>query len=60
METQRTLLVLIALLTAIMILRAVVAATNGNFGTVGRQIGVGSVILAFGVGLVRYWDRIGD
>jgi len=59
METRRAVLLLVAVVTAVMVVRAVVAAQNGAFGTVGRQAGVGAIVLAFGVALVRYWDQVG-
>jgi hypothetical protein len=57
METRDAVLALVGLVTAVMAVRAVVALTMGDVGTVGRQIGVGGVILAFGIGLYRRWNE---
>ena len=59
METRHTVLALVALVTLVMTVRAVVAVRAGDFGTVGRQVGVGGIVLAFGVGLYRNWDAVG-
>jgi len=59
MKTRLAVLVLVAVVTAVMVVRGVVAVQNGELGTVGRQMGVGAVVLAFGVALVRYWDEVG-
>jgi len=59
METRRAVLLLVGIVTAVMLVRGVVAIRNGEFGTVGRQFGVGAVILAFGVALVRHWEQVG-
>ncbi|MEF8829086.1 MAG: hypothetical protein V5A49_08620 [Haloarcula sp.] len=59
METRRAVLLLVGVVTAVMMIRGVVAIQNGAFGTVGRQLGVGAIVLAFGVALVRYWDQVG-
>ena len=59
METRHTVLALVALVTLLMTVRAVVAVRAGDFGTVGRQVGVGGIVLAFGVGLYRNWDAVG-
>jgi len=57
METRDVVLALVGLVTAVMTVRAVVALNAGDVGTVGRQIGVGGVILAFGIGLYRRWNE---
>jgi hypothetical protein len=59
METQYAVLALVALVTLVMTIRGVIAGLSGDFGTVGRQIGVGGIVLAFGVGLYRNWDSVG-
>jgi len=59
METRLAVLTLVAVVTGVMAVRAVVAVQNGEFGTVGRQVGVGLIVLAFGVALVRNWDQVG-
>ena len=59
METRHAVLALVALVTTVMAVRAVVAGLDGDFGTVGRQVGVGGVVLAFGVGLYRNWEAVG-
>lgn len=59
MDTSSAVLTLVGVLTAVMTVRAVVAATRGDFGTVGRQVGVGGILLAFGIGLYRNWDSVG-
>ena len=41
METRHAVLALVALVTLVMAGRAVVAGLDGDFGTVGRQVGVG-------------------
>lgn len=59
METRWTVLVLVVILTAILAVRGVVAIQNGAYGTVGRQMGVGTIVFAFGVALVRHWGQVG-
>ncbi|TKX81370.1 hypothetical protein [Halorubrum sp. SD626R] len=59
METHHAVLALVALVSLVMTVRAVIAGLSGNFGTVGRQVGVGGVIFAFGVALYRNWDSVG-
>jgi hypothetical protein len=59
METRHAVLALVSLVTLVMTVRAVVAAFAGDVGTVGRQVGVGGILLAFGVALYRNWDSIG-
>jgi len=59
METRHAVLALVALVTLVMAVRAVVAGLSGDFGTVGRQVGVGGILLAFGTGLYRNWDSVG-
>ncbi|AZQ15276.1 MULTISPECIES: hypothetical protein [Halorubrum] len=59
METRHAVLALVSLVTLVMTVRAVVAAVAGDVGTVGRQVGVGGILLAFGVALYRNWDSIG-
>lgn len=59
METRHAVLALVALVTLVMTIRGVIAGLSGDFGTVGRQIGVGGIVLAFGVGLYRNWDSVG-
>ena len=60
METRHAVLALVLVVTAIMLLRGVVAIRNGDYGTFGRQVGVGGIVFAFGVALVRHWDRVGQ
>jgi hypothetical protein len=48
---------MVGLVTAVMSVRADVVLTMGDIGTLGRQIGLGSVILAFGIGLYRWWNE---
>jgi len=60
METRRAVLVLVLVVTAVLLVRGAVALGNGEFGTVGRQLGVGAVVFAVGVALARYWDRVGS
>ena len=52
-------LALVALVTLVMTVRAVGAGLDGDFGTVGRQVGVGGIVLAFGVALYRNWESVG-
>jgi len=59
MKTRWAVLALVAVVAAVMFVRAVVAVGNGEFSTVGRQVGVGAIVLVFGVSLVRRWDRVG-
>ncbi|MFC5279229.1 hypothetical protein ACFPM1_10755 [Halorubrum rubrum] len=59
MKTRHAVLALVALVTLVMTVRTVVAGLTGNVGTVGRQVGVGGIVLAFGVALYRSWDSIG-
>ncbi|MFW5937872.1 MAG: hypothetical protein ACOCSN_02920 [Halanaeroarchaeum sp.] len=59
METRHAVLALVALLTLVMTARAVIAGLSGDFGTVGRQVGVGGIVFAFGVALYRNWDAVG-
>ncbi|WP_176450662.1 hypothetical protein [Halorubrum ezzemoulense] len=59
METRHAVLALVALVTVVMTVRAVVAGLDGDFGTVGRQVGVGGIVLAFGVALYRNWESVG-
>jgi hypothetical protein len=59
METRRAVLLLVVVVTAVMITRGLVAIQNGEFGTVGRQLGVGAIVLGFGVALVRHWEQVG-
>jgi len=59
METRQAALALVLLVTTVMLVRGVVAILNGDFGTFGRQAGVGAIVLAFGVALVRHWDEVG-
>lgn len=60
METQWAVLVLVVLVTAVLVVRGVVAIQNGAYGTFGRQMGVGAIVFTFGVALVRYWDQVGE
>ena len=59
METRWAVLALVLIVTAVLLVRGVVAVGNGEFGTVARQLGVGAVVFAFGISLVRYWDNVG-
>ena len=59
METHHAVLSLVAVVTLVMAVRAVVAALNGELGTVGRQLAVGGIVLAFGVALHRNWETVG-
>ncbi|MFC7326024.1 hypothetical protein ACFQMF_15810 [Halorubrum rutilum] len=59
METHHAVLALVVLVSLVMTVRAVIAGLSGDFGTVGRQVGVGGVIFAFGVALYRNWDSVG-
>jgi hypothetical protein len=59
METRHAVLLLVAAVTVGMAVRAAVALQNGEFGTVGRQVGVGAVVLAFGAALYRRWETLG-
>ena len=59
METRHAVLTLVALVTAVMAVRAVIAGLDGDFGTVGRQVGVGGIVFAFGVALYRNWESVG-
>jgi hypothetical protein len=59
MDTRRVVFVLVCLVTAIMAIRGFVALQNGEFSTVGRQLGVGVIVFIFGIALVRRWDEIG-
>jgi hypothetical protein len=59
METRRAVLALVVIVTAVMVVRSIVAVRNGEFGTVGRQAGVGAIVLGFGIALVRHWEHVG-
>ena len=59
METRWAVLALVVIVTAVMAVRGIVAIQNGEFGTVGRQFGVGAIVFTFGIALVRYWDQVG-
>jgi hypothetical protein len=59
METRTAVLALVALVTLVMTVRGVIAGLSGDVGTVGRQVGVGGILLAFGVALYRNWDSVG-
>jgi hypothetical protein len=59
METRHAVLALVALVTLVMTVRGIIAGLSGDFGTVGRQVGVGGILLAFGVALYRNWDSVG-
>ncbi|MFD1686806.1 hypothetical protein [Halobellus litoreus] len=59
METRHAVLSLVAVVTLVMTVRAVIAGLNGEIGTVGRQFAVGGIVLAFGVALYRNWETIG-
>jgi len=60
METRRAVLVLVLVLTLVMGVRGVVALRAGDVGTVARQVAVGGILLAFGVGLYRNWGSVGE
>lgn len=59
METRHAVLSLVAVVTLVMAVRTVVAGINGEIGTVGRQLAVGGIVLAFGLGLYRNWEAVG-
>jgi hypothetical protein len=59
METRYLVLALVVLVTLVLVVRGVVGLLNGEIGTVARQFGVGIIIFAFGVALVRHWDEVG-
>ena len=59
METRQAVLALVALGTLVMTTRAIVAGLSGDIGTVGRQVGVGGIVFAFGAALYRNWDSVG-
>jgi hypothetical protein len=58
-QTRHTVLALVVLVAAVVGARGVVAALAGDVGTLARQVAVGAILLAFGVGLYRNWDAIG-
>jgi hypothetical protein len=59
MDTRHAVLSLVAVVTLVMVVRAVAAGMNGEVGTIGRQLAVGGVVLAFGLGLYRNWEAVG-
>jgi hypothetical protein len=59
MDTRHAVLLLVVLVTLVMGVRGVVAALDGDIGTVARQVAVGGLVLAFGVGLYRNWNAVG-
>jgi hypothetical protein len=59
METRHAVLALVSLVTLVMAVRAAVAGLAGDFGTVGRSVGVGGTVLAFGAALYRNWESLG-
>jgi hypothetical protein len=59
METRHAVLALVFVVAAVMVVRGVVAVRNGEFGTVGRQAGVGAIVVGFGVALIRHWEHVG-
>ena len=59
METRHAVLALVVVVTTVMLVRGAVALQNGAYGTVGRQLGVGAIVLIFGLALVRNWDQVG-
>ena len=59
METRHAVLALVGLVTLVMAVRGIVAGLGGDFGTVGRQVGVGGFVFAFGVALYRNWEAVG-
>ena len=59
METRHAVLSLVAVVTLVMAIRAVIAGINGEIGTIGRQLAVGGIVLAFGLALFRNWEAIG-
>lgn len=59
MDTRHAVLLLVVLVTLVMGMRGVVAALDGDIGTVARQVAVGGLVLAFGVGLYRNWNAVG-
>jgi hypothetical protein len=58
METRQAVLGLVLAVTLVMIVRGIVAVAAGDFGTFGRQVGVGGIVFAFGVALYRRWDDL--
>jgi hypothetical protein len=59
MDTRHAVLLLVVLVTLVMGVRGVVAALDGDVGTVARQVAVGGLVLAFGAGLYRNWNAVG-
>jgi hypothetical protein len=59
METRSAVLILVVVVEAVMVARGVAALAAGDVGTVARQVAVGGIVLAFGVGLYRDWDAVG-
>jgi hypothetical protein len=59
METRYAVLGLVSVVTFVMAVRGIVAIMEGDFGTFGRQAGVGGIVFAFGIGLFRHWDELG-
>lgn len=59
MQTRHAVLALVSVVATVMAVRTVVAIGNGEYGTVGRQVGVGGIVLAFGIALYRNWETVG-
>jgi len=59
MDTRHAVLSLVVVVTTVMAVRGAVAIAEGDVGTLARQVAVGGILLAFGVGLYRNWDAIG-
>jgi hypothetical protein len=60
METRHLVLGIVVLVTGILAVRGVLAIGAGEFGTVARQGAVGAILAAFGLGLYRNWETIGQ
>jgi uncharacterized membrane protein (DUF373 family) len=59
MATRHAVLTLVVVVTLVMGVRGIVAVLDGDVGTLLRQVAVGGILLAFGVGLFKQWDDLG-